>query len=223
MSEAILTHPSVRRSLDNFVEIAERRRGLRTTNVLEMASVLDQLGERHREHGKPRHQVNVHWEDIGWHTLRGAQARGNVLSLDFGADYLVRPLVLSAHYFPKRPEWSFFHMGYNGLPPSGVYDYREEDEGDASKRGTPRRVEEYVDDNGRLLPRWCWDEERTPDDQTLSSSARLVVRELAAGNFMIVPKGNPLNSVQFDRYRNDIAKRGDASPVLKEMQKEFGS
>ncbi|MBI2152060.1 hypothetical protein HYU21_05005 [Candidatus Woesearchaeota archaeon] len=194
--------------LDNFVAYLEANKDKQNlVNTAKMAKFLDPLSDQ------KNYMINFHWNPTGWFTLLGVHSEDSTLHLNFSATYLVKPTLLETFYFLRRPDLSFLRMEYKGLEPTGINDY---------ENGERPEREEYVECLGNLYSRSCWDEGRTEDGRTIGLEAELQVRELKDGTFMIIPKGNLLNTSDFDAHRNDIAASGRNSSVLQELIRRFG-
>lgn len=113
----------------------------------------------------------------------------DLLELDIGGiTHLLRPLFLEVVFWKKAPEWSYFWLELSSLGASGIY---EDSDGEFS-------YEEVVElPDGKLLPRWCWDEGAYEDghgtEVDLPEGSRLIVRQLH-GAMVAFAKRSPYNA-----------------------------
>lgn len=193
--------------LDNFIFYLVNNKGKNIlTDTRRIASYLDPLGDQNK------YQVNLHWNDFGSIILSSVRSDNLVLHINSCPTYLVKPKLLETFYFLRRPNLSFLRMEYQGLEPTGVNDYE--------KNNVPRS-ENCVFYQGKFHPSSCWETGQTEEGYLLGLEAELQVRELKDGAFMIVPKGNLLNTSDFNAHRNDIVNFGRNSLVLQELIKRF--
>ncbi len=160
------------------------------------------------------YQANFFWENGGWYTFKGCNLDQEILEIDFGVTYEVRPIQLETFFFASRPDFSCMRLAYQGLPLSGA-NPAEELEGS--------RTEEYVKEGDLFLPRSCWDAGIQGYDESgaeipLNDDAEFIVRELKAGHFLIVSKGTDLNND--DKMIQSLARDGKKSAVYNMLAKK---
>jgi len=205
-------------AFNDYLElIAKGGKYIRTSDLRGIEMILSEFGNTEK------YQVNFHWEDVGWMTFGGCELKEDVLELkwDKGWTHLIRPLFLEVYYFSQEPDVSFMRLGYSGLEPTGLYPIE-------SLKGL--RGEEYVRDGREVFPRECLESgvtgyDEAGDEILLSEEAEVETRAIIEGHFLIVSKGSILNDGRFDRFRQDLTKKGKESRYygeLLELRKKQG-
>ncbi|MBI2152059.1 hypothetical protein HYU21_05000 [Candidatus Woesearchaeota archaeon] len=202
----------IKKSLDNFIVFMQQNKEkLNTTNAAEMAHILYDLRY------KDKYNLGFYDNLFSSRTLNFIHSESGVLHLNFEINcfnktYIVKPQLLETYYFSRRPELSFLRMEYKDLEPSGVYDYR---------RNIPPS-EEYIKYQGDNLPLYRLNNGSNPKECTFAGGAQIIVRELRDGTFLIIPAGNPLNTIRLENVRNNITLFGKYSDLLQRLQEEYG-
>lgn len=180
-----------------------------TTNIEEIVELFGQLSR------KPYH-VNMHWP-MGWHQLKGCDLNGDIMELNFGAIYEMRPRRLDSFYFRKDPDLSFMIFEKSGLKPTGIYDNLEGVEHE-------EYVLEYHQGKKLLLPRESWDINAYEHEGrliSLSKKAELRLRELESGYLLIASIGSKLNDIGFEQYKKQLALEGPSSTLIQRLEREL--